>query len=70
MLIEGNSYFVELFFYGDQVRVETLLEDRVDSAVPHLAVDLPDQEVDPLEGFAVPVALEPLEMELKPADRI
>lgn len=70
MLIEGNSYLVEVFFYTDQVGVKSLLEDEVDGAVPHLAVDLPDEEVDPLEGFLIPVALEPLEMELKPADRI
>src|ERR1700683_4260844 len=70
MLIEGNSYLVEIFFDSDQVGVETLLEYRVDGAIAHLAVDLPDHEVDPPEGFLVPVALEPLEMELQPADRI
>lgn len=70
MLIEGNSYLVEVFFYGDQVGVETLLEDRVDGAIAHLAIDLPDHKVDPLEGFLIPVAFEPLEMELQPADRI
>src|ERR1700734_724649 len=70
MLIEGNSYLVEIFFYGDQIRVKSLLKDRVDGAVAHFAIDLPDHEVDPLEGFLVPIALEPLEMELKPADRI
>lgn len=70
MLIEGNSYLVKIFFYSDQVGVEPLLENRVDGAIAHLAVDLPDHEVDPLEGFLIPVALQPLEVELQPADRI
>ena len=64
MLIECISHSVEIFFYADQVRVETLPEDRVHGAIANLAMDLSDQEVDPLVGFAIPIALKPLEMEL------